>query len=72
MKGKHLKKLIETIRSCGVSFEVWQKKNADGKESGTYDYTSLLGADKKRLLAELPHKLNEVLHPLTKGTVINV
>jgi hypothetical protein len=72
IKGKHLKKLIETIRSCGVSFEVWQKKNADGKESGTYDYTSLLGADKKHLLAELPHKLNEVLHPLTKDTVINV
>jgi hypothetical protein len=26
IKGKHLKKLIETIRSCGVSFEVMEKK----------------------------------------------
>ncbi len=72
IKGKHLKKLIETIQSCGVTFDVWPKKNADGKESGLYDYTSLLGSDKKLLLAELPDKLNDVLRPSTKNTVIQV
>ena len=71
-KGKHLRKLIDAVRSCGITFDVWQQKNADGKVSGTYDYTSLLGSDKKILLAELPNKLDEVLRPSMKDTVIDV
>ena len=35
--GRHLRKLAETINSCGVTFNVWEKKNADGKGSGTVD-----------------------------------
>ncbi|CAB4029215.1 Hypothetical predicted protein [Paramuricea clavata] len=54
---KHLDKLKNTIRSCGVTFEIWEKSNADGKRSGQYDFTSLLGPDKKKLLKELPEKL---------------
>ena len=30
-KNVHLEKLINTIRSCGVSFEVWEKKMPTGK-----------------------------------------
>jgi hypothetical protein len=33
----HLDSLIATINSCGVSFKVWEKKNANGGASGTYD-----------------------------------
>ena len=44
----HLRKLIATMRSCGVSFDaVWEQRNADGKASGKYDWTSLLDSDKK-------------------------
>ena len=41
-RGIHLNQLTETIRSCGVSFNIWQK-NDDGKSSGKYECTSLLG-----------------------------
>lgn len=45
-QGLHLKKLIQVIRSCRISFDVWEQRNADGKASGKYDWTSLLGTDK--------------------------
>ena len=35
--GEHVKRLVDIIRSCGVSFSVWEKRNADGKGSGTWD-----------------------------------
>ena len=41
-RGMHLKTFIETVRSCGVSFSVWQKMNADGKSAGKYECKSLL------------------------------
>ena len=44
-RGIHLNQFIETIRLCGVSFNIWQK-NDDGKSSGKYEHTSLLGNDK--------------------------
>lgn len=48
-KNFHLNDLQKTVRSCGISFEIWDKTNADGKGSGQYDFTSLLGSDKKKL-----------------------
>ena len=50
-RGIHLNKLIETIRSCGIVYNIWEKRDSDGKSS---DWTSLLCSDKKHLLAELP------------------
>jgi len=48
-QGVHLKKLANTICSCGVSFSVWGKKhNADGRGSGTMDWTSLMGDDRNK------------------------
>ena len=65
-KGAHLRKLVTTIRSCGVGFDVWEPKNpADKKSSGTCEFTSLLGIDKKKLLKFLPEKLPTVLRPNT-------
>ena len=71
-KNTHLKNLQTTIRSCGISFDIWEKTNADGKGSGQYDFTSLLGSDKKKLLRELPGKLNGVIQPDTLEVVKNL
>lgn len=72
MRGVHLRKLIETIKSCGVAFNVWEKRDVDGKSSGQYDWTSLLGSDKKLLLSELPLKMSQILHPDTAETVVAI
>jgi len=71
-KDSHLKTLQSTIRSCGISFEIWEKTNADGKGSGQYDFTSLLGSDKKKLLTDLPQKLNTCTHKDTCQTVMQI
>ena len=71
-KQVHLNKLINSIRSCGVSFDVWKKKNADGKESSIYDWTSLMGNDKKILLYHLPEKMHDFLRSETVDKVIKI
>ena len=68
-KDTHLQHLVSTIKSCGVSFSVWEKTNADGKGSGVYDFTSLLGADKKKLLKTLPEKFDGVIQPKSEQAV---
>ena len=59
-RGAHLQNFIKTVSSCGVSFNVWENKNSDGKGSGTYEFTSLLGNDRKKSPEELPPKLTVV------------
>ena len=49
--------LSETVRSCGVSFDVWEKRDADGKSSSQHDWTILLGSHKKHFLAVCTQKL---------------
>ena len=71
-KTIHLDHLKDIIRSCGVSFDIWEKTNADAKGSGQYDFTSLLGPDKKKLLKELPHKIEGVIQPATENEVENL
>lgn len=68
----HLDALVKAINSCGVCFNVWEKKNADGKGSATYDFTSLMGSDKKLLLQHLPAKLEGIIKPQTSETVIKL
>ena len=72
LSGTHLKALVAAINQCGVSFNVWEKKNADGGGSGTYDWTSLMGSDKKKLLSHLPGKFKGILHDNTVDTVIKI
>ena len=43
----HTDSLKKAIKECGVSFSLYEKK--DGRNT-TYDWTSLVGRDKKRLL----------------------
>ncbi|XP_048581436.1 uncharacterized protein LOC125561333 [Nematostella vectensis] len=68
----HLSQLVQTIRLCGVSFQVWEKLNADGRGSGTYDFTSLMGSDRKKLLKKLPEKLIGVPQPSTAARVAEI
>ena len=53
----HIDALLCAIRSCCVSFSIWGKMNANGSGSGTFDFTSLLGPDKRLLLEKLAKKL---------------
>lgn len=69
---KHLDKLVKAICNCGVSFSVWEKQNADGKGSGLYDFTSLMGSDKKLLLERLPPKLEGIISQETSHTVVHI
>lgn len=69
---KHLQDIEKAIASCGVSFNVWEKQDANGKGSGLYDFTSLMGSDKKMVLKSLPQKLKGVIKPETSDTVIQI
>lgn len=64
--GQHLQTAVEAINKCGVTFWVWEKKNADGKGSGTYDWTSLMGNEKKLLLKTFPEHFPSILRPVTQ------
>ena len=64
--GQHLQTAIEAINKCGVTFWVWEKKNADGKGSGTYDWTSLMGNEKRLLLKTFPEHFPSILRPITQ------
>jgi hypothetical protein len=68
----HLENLVKVICSCGVSFSVWEKRDADGKGSNSYDFTSMMGTEKKILLGNLPAKLDGILSPATSATVITI
>ena len=50
LQGQHLNELIQVIRQCDISFNVWGKKERTGGWGGKYDWTRLMGKDKKRLL----------------------
>ena len=45
-KGVYLDTLVNTFKGIEISFSIWEKKNADGKGSGSYDWTSLIASDK--------------------------
>lgn len=68
----HLQSLVKCICSCGISFNVWEKMDGDGKASGIKDFTSLMGSDKKLLLKSLPDKLAQVVRPETSDTVVKL
>ena len=70
--SKHLNDLVGAITSCGVSFNVWEKMDGDGKGSGIYDFTSLMGSDKKVLLTNLPDKLGGIIQPETSEAIVNI
>ena len=46
-----IQKLLECIRSCGVTFKIYDSTKKD------FSFTSLVGKDKLKLLEKLPPKL---------------
>lgn len=73
-KKDHIDLLVKTTNSCGVCFQVWEKRNADGKGSGIYESTSLMGSDKKKLLEVLPEKMSQqdIVKPDMRDAIINL
>lgn len=51
LTGSMFNSLIAEIRGCGVHFEVYIKNK------NQYDFTSLNGNERKKLLQQLPSKL---------------
>lgn len=49
-----LSTLLSCVKKCGITFNVWQKRDSNEKETGQYEFTSLRGNDKKKLLSLLP------------------
>lgn len=66
--NKNLDALLKSIRSCGLTFNVWEKVDGDGR-GGNIEFTSLMGADQRLLLKELPKKLSSILPGETSGTI---
>lgn len=57
----YLKKLEGEINEFNVSFRVWETKDNDGRATGRYECTSLMGNDKKKVLSTLPPKFNTLI-----------
>ena len=58
----HVRKLEQTIRSCGVCFQIWQNKEPTGKPiAGSFDWTALSGKHKLKVLKSLPAKMDTIL-----------
>ena len=55
-----------------MSFDVRRKKNTDGKESSIYDWTGLMGNDRKILLYHLPEKMHDFLRRETADKVTKI
>ena len=56
-----LSKLELCVNDCGIKFKVWQQTNESGQETGKYEFTSLRGHEKKKLLTMLPSKFGQFL-----------
>ena len=56
-----IKTLEATISESGVTFRVWEKRDASGKPSGNYAWTSLKGSDMKKVLQSLPPHFSSLL-----------
>ena len=61
-ESHNVRKLEQTIRSCGVCFQIWQNKEPTGKPiPGSYDWTALSGKHKLLVLKKLPAKMDTLL-----------
>ncbi|VDI74504.1 Hypothetical predicted protein [Mytilus galloprovincialis] len=66
-KGDYLEFLVANIRKCGVSFDIWTPKGQT-----ELDWTSLCGADMKKVMKSLPDLLMFVIHNETHDTVVKL
>jgi len=52
LSGHMANNLLTAIRNCGVTFKIWSNKTTG------FEFTSLMGKDKVKLLDNLPQKLD--------------
>ena len=58
----HIKDSEAAIQSCGVSFQIQQKREANGKPiPGSYEWTALTRKHKLLVLKRLPEKMSTLL-----------
>jgi len=70
---RHVQQLQQAIQSCGVSFQIWQKKEPSGKPlPGSYDWTALSGKHKLQVLQKLPEKMATFLPDATCTKIANL
>ena len=71
-----LDELVSCVRSCGVSFSIWENKVKDGRGDflRNLKWSSLTGSDFKKVLDNLPQKLttSSCLHSTSKSTVVEI
>ena len=73
-KGTHINEIVKLIKSCGVTFKIWQKQDTT-KGMINMDWTSLIGDEKTNLLKQLPAKLIGTtvgIHENTRSTVAQI
>lgn len=72
LQASKLRDLEASIRECGVTFRVWEKRDANGKPSNTYDWTSLKGSDMKKVLRTLPSHFPTLLRDEIRDKTANI
>ena len=77
-RAKNLKKdiyhtrMLQAIKKCGITFNIWQKSDEKGYTTGKYDWTSFMGTDKKKLLKSLPKHFPEYIFSPSLNTVTKI
>ena len=69
-ESRNVRKLEQAIRSCGVCFQIWQKKEPTGKPiPGSHDWTALSGKHKLLVLKKLPMKMDTLVKENLSGKI---
>ena len=71
-KGMHQNRMLRAIKKCGITFNIWLKSDENGYATDKYDWTSLMGMDKKKLLKSLPQYFEEYISSATLSTVTKI
>lgn len=71
-KDIYQQKLLSAMKKCGVTFSIWKKPDENGNSSDKYDWTSLMGTDKKKLLENLPEYFSDFLPQDNLDTVTQI
>ena len=67
-----LRQVEAAAAACGITFKIWEVKDQDGKGSGKYDSTSLMGTDMKKMLRLLPDSFDELLRAEVAGLTAQI
>ncbi|CAB3985453.1 Hypothetical predicted protein [Paramuricea clavata] len=64
-KNVYQHKLLQAMKKCGVTFSIWNKPDENGNLTDKYDWTSLMGADKKPSFTTFPTHLQNLFPQIT-------